>query len=37
LARREYLPDEVTPSELPQTILTLPERPRELVSSGTED
>ncbi|MBC5793922.1 MAG: NADH-quinone oxidoreductase subunit J [Sphaerospermopsis kisseleviana] len=37
LARREYLPDEVTPSELPQTILTLPERPRELVSSGTDD
>ncbi|QYX32196.1 NADH-quinone oxidoreductase subunit J [Sphaerospermopsis torques-reginae] len=37
LARREYLPDQVTPSELPQTILTLPERPRELVSSGTED
>ncbi|TAE56061.1 MAG: NADH-quinone oxidoreductase subunit J [Nostocales cyanobacterium] len=34
LARREYLPDEVTPS---QTVLTLPERPRELVSSGTED
>ncbi|MFM6037901.1 MAG: NADH-quinone oxidoreductase subunit J [Sphaerospermopsis kisseleviana] len=37
LARREYLPDQVTPSELPQTILTLPERPRELVSSGTDD
>jgi NAD(P)H-quinone oxidoreductase subunit 6 len=37
LARREYLPDQVTPSDLPQTILTLPERPRELVSSGTED
>ncbi len=38
LARREYLPDQLTPSELPQTILTLPERPRELVSaiSGTE-
>lgn len=33
LARREYLPDQVTPSELPQTILTLPERPRELVST----
>ncbi|WP_353929940.1 NADH-quinone oxidoreductase subunit J [Okeanomitos corallinicola TIOX110] len=32
LARREYLPDEVNSS---QTILTLPERPRELVSSGT--
>ncbi|MBK1987882.1 NADH-quinone oxidoreductase subunit J [Sphaerospermopsis aphanizomenoides BCCUSP55] len=39
LARREYLPDQLTPSELPQTILTLPERPRELVStsSGTEE
>ncbi|MDZ8189598.1 MAG: NADH-quinone oxidoreductase subunit J [Nostoc sp. ChiSLP02] len=33
LARREYLPD-LTPSDLPQTILTLPERPRELVSSS---
>lgn len=32
LARREYLPDEVSSS---QTILTLPERPRELVSSGS--
>jgi NAD(P)H-quinone oxidoreductase subunit 6 len=39
LARREYLPDQLTPSDLPQTILTLPERPRELVStgSGTEE
>lgn len=36
LARREYLPDQVTPSGLPQTILTLPERPRELVSVGTK-
>jgi NAD(P)H-quinone oxidoreductase subunit 6 len=36
LARREYLPDQVTPSQLPQTVLTLPERPRELVSSGSE-
>ncbi|MBH8565080.1 NADH-quinone oxidoreductase subunit J [Nostoc sp. CENA67] len=35
LARREYLPDQVTPSELPQTVLTLPERPRELVSAST--
>ena len=34
LARREYLPDEITPS---QTVLTLPERPRELVSSGTDE
>ncbi|MBE9209968.1 NADH-quinone oxidoreductase subunit J [Nostoc sp. LEGE 06077] len=32
LARREYLPDQATPS----TILTLPERPRELVSAGRE-
>jgi NAD(P)H-quinone oxidoreductase subunit 6 len=35
LARREYLPD-LTPSELPQTVLTLPERPRELVSTSSE-
>ncbi|MBD2438489.1 NADH-quinone oxidoreductase subunit J [Nostoc sp. FACHB-110] len=35
LARREYLP-EPTSSELGQTILTLPERPRELVSAGRE-
>ncbi|AUT03972.1 NADH:ubiquinone oxidoreductase subunit J [Nostoc sp. CENA543] len=35
LARREYLP-EVTPSELPQTVLTLPERPRELVGAGSD-
>ncbi|MBU7583913.1 MAG: NADH-quinone oxidoreductase subunit J [Nostoc sp. TH1S01] len=32
LARREYLPDQVSPS----TILTLPERPRELVSAGRD-
>jgi NAD(P)H-quinone oxidoreductase subunit 6 len=36
LARREYFPDQITPSELPQTILTLPERPRELVSISSE-
>ncbi|QSJ15399.1 NADH-quinone oxidoreductase subunit J [Nostoc sp. UHCC 0702] len=36
LARREYFPDQLTPSELPQTILTLPERPRELVSATTK-
>jgi len=35
LARREYLPEPTT-SELPQTVLTLPERPRELVSAGQE-
>jgi len=34
LARREYLPEPLS-SGLPQTILTLPERPRELVSAGT--
>jgi NAD(P)H-quinone oxidoreductase subunit 6 len=33
LARREYIPDQLPISELPQTILTLPERPRELVST----
>ncbi len=37
LARREYFPDQITPSELPQTILTLPERPRELVSTITSE
>jgi NAD(P)H-quinone oxidoreductase subunit 6 len=36
LARREYIPDAVTPGDMQQTILTLPERPRELVSSGSE-
>ncbi|MBE9038273.1 NADH-quinone oxidoreductase subunit J [aff. Roholtiella sp. LEGE 12411] len=35
LARREYLPDQVTPSQLRQTVLTLPERPRELISTST--
>ncbi len=35
LARREYLPEQV-PSDLPQTVLTLPERPRELVSAGSD-
>ncbi|WGV28182.1 NADH-quinone oxidoreductase subunit J [Halotia branconii] len=34
LARREYLPEPSTTSELSQTVLTLPERPRELVSTG---
>ncbi|MBD2447762.1 NADH-quinone oxidoreductase subunit J [Nostoc sp. FACHB-152] len=32
LARREYLPE--PSSDLSQTVLTLPERPRELVSAG---
>ncbi|BAY27485.1 NADH dehydrogenase subunit J [Calothrix sp. NIES-2100] len=36
LARREYLPEPGTTSELPQTVLTLPERPRELVSASQE-
>ncbi len=36
LARREYLPEPPTSSELPQTVLTLPERPRDLVSAGSE-
>ncbi|MEA5618509.1 NADH-quinone oxidoreductase subunit J [Cronbergia sp. UHCC 0137] len=35
LARREYLPDTLSPSQLPQTILTLPERPREMVGAGS--
>jgi NAD(P)H-quinone oxidoreductase subunit 6 len=35
LARREYLP-EPTSSDLAQTVLTLPERPRELVSASKE-
>ena len=36
LARREFIPEEVTSGELQQTALTLPERPRELVSSGSD-
>ncbi len=34
LARREYLPEPGTTSELPQTVLTLPERPREMAAIG---
>ncbi len=37
LARREYLPEVNLSSDLPKTVLTLPERPRELVSSGSEN
>ncbi len=37
LARREYLPEVNLASDLPKTVLTLPERPRELVSSGSEN
>ncbi|MBE8969984.1 NADH-quinone oxidoreductase subunit J [Nostocales cyanobacterium LEGE 12452] len=36
LARREYLPDQLTRSDLGQTVLTLQERPRELVSTTSE-
>jgi NAD(P)H-quinone oxidoreductase subunit 6 len=36
LARREYLPEQIVPSDLPQTVLTLPERPRELVPAGSD-
>ncbi|MEB3179510.1 MAG: NADH-quinone oxidoreductase subunit J [Nostocaceae cyanobacterium] len=32
LARREYLPEQALTSGLPQTVLTLPERPREMVA-----
>lgn len=35
LARREYLPEPGTTSELPQTVLTLPERPREIAAIGS--
>ncbi len=37
LARREYLPPQETDDQMPQTVLQLPERPRELVSAGSED
>ncbi|ACC83928.1 NADH-quinone oxidoreductase subunit J [Nostoc punctiforme] len=36
LARREYLPDQLTRSNVGQTVLTLQERPRELVSTTSE-
>lgn len=36
LARREYLPDELAASAQ-SPVLTLPERPRELVSAGSRD
>jgi NAD(P)H-quinone oxidoreductase subunit 6 len=36
LARRDYLPDEVLPKTDKSTVLTLPERPRELVSAKKE-
>ncbi|MEA5593124.1 NADH-quinone oxidoreductase subunit J [Rivularia sp. UHCC 0363] len=37
LARREYLPPEATSDQMPQTVLQLPERPRELVSAASDD
>ena len=37
LSRREYLPEVNLTSDLPKTILTLPERPRELVPSGSDN
>lgn len=37
LARREYLPEVNLISDLPKTILTLPERPRELLPSGSDN
>lgn len=35
LARREYLPEQMPDTQ--QTILTLPERPKELISTGSEN
>lgn len=37
LARREYLPPQETSDQLPQTVLQLPERPRELVSAPSDN
>jgi len=37
LARREYLPPEATSDQLPQTVLELPERPRELLSATSDE
>lgn len=37
LARREYIPDEVPGQPAGAEALTLPERPRELVSAGTTE
>ena len=34
LARRDFLPDDAIPADSTQTVLTLPERPRELVSGN---
>lgn len=35
LARREYIPEETVPDTLPSADLKLPERPRELIGSGS--
>ncbi|MGK7877272.1 MAG: NADH-quinone oxidoreductase subunit J [Xenococcaceae cyanobacterium] len=35
LARRDFIPDQLPPQETRQTVLTLPERPRELASVGS--
>lgn len=37
LARREFLPDEAVAKQNQQTVLTLPERPRELVAASKEE
>lgn len=37
LARREYIPDEVADQAMSTEALTLPERPRELVSAGSAE
>ncbi|MDJ0617520.1 MAG: NADH-quinone oxidoreductase subunit J [Calothrix sp. MO_192.B10] len=36
LARREYIPDTEVSVESPSSVLQLPERPRDLVSAGSE-
>ena len=37
IARREFLPDQViSPSKKEQTVLTLPERPRELLTVSSD-
>ena len=36
LARREYLPEQMS-SDTQQTVLTLPERPKEFISAGSEN
>ena len=36
LARREYIPDSELAAESSSSVLQLPERPRELISAGSE-